>query len=410
MIKTYQFQLRLNTKQIGLFDSWLNLLRRQYNYRLAERFYWYEQNRNSINSCPLICYLPELKEQPNYYSQKRDLVNTKALFVEYKTIQSQVLQDCIKRVDITFKRWLKGDSNGRKSGKPRFKGIGRYRSFTFPQIKQDCIKGKYINLPKIGLVKSIQHRKIPVGFNLKTATISKKADGYHLILTVEDKSIPKFESDVTPTLDNTVGIDMGLKDFLVCSDNSAVKIQHHYRKAQKQLKKKQKAVSRKKKGSNNRRKAVNKLAKFHLKIANKRKDFHYKTAGLIVNKAKVIAHEKLNIRGLAKTRLAQSILDASWGQFLDILKLKAEKAKVKVIEVNPRGTSQDCSVCGIKVPKTLSDRMHNCSNCGTSICRDLNASVNIKYRAVGHSALKAYRVSEASAGVGKKPALTLLEK
>jgi putative transposase len=406
MIKAYQFKLRLNTKQIELFDNWLNLLRRQYNYRLAERFNWYEQNLASVNSCLLICYLPELKEPPNYYSQKRDLVNTKALFAEYKTIQSQVLQDCIKRVDITIRRWLKGDSNGKKSGRPRFRGVGRYRSFTFPQIKQNCLKGKYISLPKIGLVKLIQHREIPIGFKLKTATITKKADGYHLILTVEDKSIPKFESDIVPTLDNTVGIDMGLKDFLVCSDGEVVKIQQHYRQATEQLKKKQKAVSRKKKGSNNRRKAVNKLAKFHLKIANKRKDFHALTAGLIVNKAKVVAHEKLNIKGLAKTRLAKSILDASWGQFLEILKLKAEKAGVKVIEVNPRRTSIDCSVCGTQVPKTLADRTHNCSNCATSICRDLNASINIKYRAVGHSVLKAYRVSEAIAGVDKKPALT----
>lgn len=394
MIKAYQFKLRLNTKQKELFDNWLNLLRRQYNYRLAERFNWYEQNRSSINSCPLICHLPELREQPNYYSQKRDLVNTKALFAEYKSIQSQVLQDCIKRVDKTFSRWLKGNSNGRKSGRPRFKGVGRYRSFTFPQIKQDCIKGKYINLPKVGIVKFIQHREIPVGFKFKTATISKKADGYHLILTVEDKSIPKFESDITPTLDNTVGIDMGLKEFLVCSDGSAVEIQHHYRKAQRQLKKIQKSVSRKKKGSRNRRKAINKLAKFHLKIPNKRKDFHALTAGLIVNKAKVIAHEKLNIRGLAKTRLAKSILDAGWGQFLEILKLKAEKAGVQVIEVNPRGTSIDCSVCGVQIPKTLADRMHNCNNCKTSICRDLNAALNIKYRAVGHSVIKAYRESD----------------
>lgn len=97
-----------------------------------------------------------------------------------------------------------------------------------------------------------------------------------------------------------------------------------------------------------------------------------------------------------------------------MVKLKAEKAGVKVIEVNPNGTTTDCSVCGVKVPKTLKDRTHNCSNCHTSICRDLNAARNVKYRAVGHSVLKAYRVSvreasppgETIAGVGKKPALT----
>jgi putative transposase len=406
MRKAYQFKLRPNTKQIELFDSWLRLLKNQYNYRLAERLNWYEQNRSPVNACPLVCHLPELKDKPDYYSQKRDLVNTKALFPVYKTIHSQVLQDCVERVDKTFKRWLSGDSNSKKSGKPRFKGVGRYRSFTYTQIKQDCIQGKFINLPKIGLVRVIQHREIPLGFKIKTATIIKKADGYYVTLSVEDKSIPKFEPDIIPTLDNTVGVDMGLKDFLVASDNSKVEIQQHYRRTQKLLRKRQKAVSRKNKGSNNRAKAVKKLAKTHLKVANKRKDFHYKTAGLIVSKADVVAHEKLNIKGLGKTKLAKSILDAGWGQFLEILKCKAEKAGVLIIEVNANGTTQECSTCGVKVPKQLKDRVHNCSSCGTELCRDLNAALNIRNRAVGHSVLKAYRVSEAIAGVGKKPALT----
>jgi putative transposase len=334
------------------------------------------------------------------------LVKTKALFPIYKTIHSQVLQDCVERVDKTFKRWLSGDFNGKKSGKPRFKGLGRYRSFTFQQIKQDCLRGKFINLPKIGLVKFIQHREIPLGFKLKTATIIKKTDGYYVTIVVEDKSIPEFEPNTIPTLNNTLGIDMGLKDFLICSDGDRVEIQQHYRKTQRLLKRKQKAVSRRKKGSRNRAKAVKKLAKTHLKVANKRKDFHDKTAAFIVSKAEVIAHEKLNIKGLAQTKLAKSILDAGWGQFLEILKRKAEKAGVVVIKVKPHGTSQDCSNCGIKVPKQLKDRIHSCPNCGIELCRDLNSSLNIKYRAVGHSVLKAYRVSEAIAGVGKKPALT----
>jgi putative transposase len=97
-------------------------------------------------------------DNPDFYSQKRGLINTKALFPEYGDIHSQVLQDCIGRVKKTFDRFLKGDSSGRRSGKPRFKGKGRYRSFTYPQMKQDCLEGKFINLPKIGKVKLILHR------------------------------------------------------------------------------------------------------------------------------------------------------------------------------------------------------------------------------------------------------------
>ena len=406
MIKTFQYKLKPNTEQVELFNNWLNLLRMQYNYRLAERFNWYEQNRSSVNACPLICHLPQLKENPNYYSQKKDLVSTKKLFPEYKNVQSQVLQDCIKRVDKAFTRWFTKDSSGKRLGRPRFKRIGRYRSFTFPQMKPDSIEGKQIKLPKIGLVKFIKHREIPEGFLVKVATVTKKADGFYINLSVEDKSIPDFKPDTTPTLENTVGIDMGLKEFLVCSDGDSIEIQQHYRKTEKQLRKVQKSVSRKKKGSNNWLKAVAKLGKIHQKIANKRKHFHSQVAKFLIAKSDVIAHEKLKIKGLAKTKLSKSIFDAGWGQFLQMLHSKAENAGVRVIGVKPNGTSVDCSVCGVKVPKQLKDRIHSCDNCDTEMCRDLNASLNIKYRAVGHSVLKAYRVTEAIAGVGKKPALT----
>ena len=80
------------------------------NYRLGERFNWWEQNRCDVNACPLICHLPELKDNPDFYSQKRDLVNSKALFPEYKQVHSQVLQNCIERVKKAFDRFLKGDS------------------------------------------------------------------------------------------------------------------------------------------------------------------------------------------------------------------------------------------------------------------------------------------------------------
>ncbi len=385
----YQYRLRPTPEQIARFDSWLSLLRWQYNYRLAERFNWWESNRCDLNSCPLICYLPDLKEKPNYYSQKKDLINTKVLFPDYKTIQSQVLQDCIKRVDLAFKRWLKGDSNGKRSGRPRFKGEGRYHSFTFPQVKQNCLEGKYIKLPVIGKIKLIQHRQLPDGFVMKTATIIRKADGWYVILSLEDKSIPDFTCSVQPSLNNTLGIDLGLKEFLVDSEGQNVPIPQHYRKSLKQLKVVQKGVTRKQRGSKNRLKAIKRLAKLHQRIANKRKDFHFKTANQLLGKNEVIAIENLNIEGLAKSRLGLSVNDAGWGQFISILKAQAAKAGQLIIEVNPNGTTQECSNCGVKVPKELKDRVHSCPHCQLTIDRDLNAAINIKYRAVGHSVLKA---------------------
>jgi len=404
MRSAYQYRLRLTKKQEAEIERWLDMLRHQYNYLLADRFSWYEQNRCSINSCPLVCHLPELKNNPDYFSQQNSLPQLKKDRPWYKVVQSQVLQNCVKRVDLAFKRFLKGDSNGKRSGKPRFKGKNRYKSLTFPSLSKNPINGNILTLPKFGKVKMIYHRPIPKGFKIKTATITRKADGYYVTLSIQDDRVP----DVIPvdSVENPIGIDMGLKSFLVKSDGSEVPIPQYYRKAQKRLKKIQKTVSRSKKGSNNRKKAVYKLGKAHKKVADTRKNFHFKTAKSLLDNHDLVAHEKLNIKGLAKTKMAKSIHDAGWGQFLSILSNKAENAGLVTVAVNPRNTSQNCSNCGEKVPKKLKDRIHCCPHCGYTEDRDVNAAINILNLAVGHSvSSKAFRVSEAIAGVGKKPTL-----
>ncbi|NES80008.1 MULTISPECIES: transposase [unclassified Okeania] len=406
MRTAYQYKLRPNKEQIATIQLWLELLRRQYNYRLGERFSWWSENRCPVNACPLVMPIPQLRDNPDYYSQKKDLVNTKDKFPEYKLIHSQVCQDCIKRVKLAFDRWFKADKNGQRLGKPRFKGKGRYRSFTYPQIKLNCIEGNQINLPKIGKVKLIQHRPIPEGFIIKTVTISRKADGYYVTLSLEDKSVPALTTKVEPTLKNTLGIDMGLKEFLVTSEGESVPIPQYYRKSQQRLKTLQKCLSRKKKGSKRWLKAVEAVAKQHKKVADRRKDFHFKTANELLSKAEVIAHENLNIKGLAKSRLSKSINDAGWGQFLSILTVKAENAGQKTIGVNPKNTSQDCSNCGKKVDKELNIRTHSCPHCGIAIDRDVNAAINIKNRAVGHSVLKARGVRRGT-GTAKREAHTI---
>lgn len=155
----YQYRLRPTKQQIATFEHWLEWCRRQYNYRLAERFNWYEQNRCDVDRCSIIsCSIAPLKDRPDYYSQKRDLTNTKALFADYKELPSHTLKDVIARVEKTFDRWLRGDINGKKFGRPRFKGKGRYRSLTFPDpIKPEHIQVKFIQLPKIGKLKMILH-------------------------------------------------------------------------------------------------------------------------------------------------------------------------------------------------------------------------------------------------------------
>lgn len=290
-----------------------------------------------MSACPLVCHLPQLKDRPDFYSQKRDLVNSKKLFPEYKELPSHTLQDVIARVEKAFDRWLSGDSHGKRSGKPRFKGQGRYRSIAFPDpIKPEHIQGRFIQLPKIGKLKLILHRPLPDGFKVKTAAIIKKADGYYMTLSLQDSTVPVLTPE-EPTLENTIGIDMGLKAFLVDDSGKDEPIPQHYRKAEKRLKRLQRSLSRKKKGSNRRKKAIKRVAKAHLKVSNQRKDFHYKTVKKLLSHGKHVAHEKLNIKGIARTKLAKSTYDAGWGQFLQILSIKAERAGLLVIVVNPNG-------------------------------------------------------------------------
>ncbi|MFN6515096.1 MAG: RNA-guided endonuclease InsQ/TnpB family protein [Nostoc sp. CreGUA01] len=386
---SYQYKIKPNKEQAEKIDNTLEMLRYQYNYLLAQRFDWYEKNRCPIDRCPLVCHLPELVEKPNYYSQKASLTQLKVDRPWYKDIHSQVLQEVPKKVEITFERWLKGDVNGKKSGRPRFKGVGQYKTFTFPQFKPHHFSNNKITLSKIGDVKVIVHRQIPDGFDIKTVSVTKKGDGYYVTLSLDDKTVPTIKPDFHA--DNVVGIDVGLIDFFVTSDNERISTPKFFRKAERKLKSAQRRVSRRKKSSNRRQKAIKQLGIKHKKVADTRKDFHFKTAKTLLDKYDVLMIEKLNIKGLTKTRLAKSINDAGWSQFVTILSNKAENAGLKVIAVNPNGTSLECSSCGHKVKKALSQRMHNCPACHTSLCRDLNAAINIKNR--GAHGLKAQFMS-----------------
>jgi putative transposase len=357
MRTSYQYRLKPTKKQAEIIDNTLDMLRCQYNYQLAQRFDWYEQNRSPIDRCSLIvCHIPELKDKPNRFSQQATLTQLK---------------------------------NGKRSGKPRFKGKGQYKTFTYPQFKREHLNNEKITLSKIGAVNVIIHRQVPDGFEIKTVAVTKKADGYYVTLSLEDKTVPTIKPDFD--VNNIVGIDVGLIDFIVTSDDERIAAPKFLRKAERKLKSAQRRVSRRKKGSNRRKKAIRKLGIQHKKVADTRKDFHFKTANNLLKKYDVVAVEKLNIKGLTKTRLAKSINDAGWGQFISILTVKAENAGLKVVAINPNGTSQECSSCGNKVKKPLSQRIHNCPNCNISLCRDINASLNIKAR--GTHALKAQIMS-----------------
>jgi putative transposase len=314
------------------------------------------------------------KTNITYSWQQDSLPFRKKLNPYLQQVHSQVLQDVARRVNKAFKNFFRRVNAGETPGYPRFKSKGRYDSFTYPQSGYS-IEGNRIKLSCLGSVKIKLHREIEG--KVKTCTITRKNNKYYACFTCE------VESQVLPNTGSTVGIDMGVTDFCITSDEAFFPSPKTYRKAEKALKKIQHKVSRRKKGSNRRKKAVKELAKLHEKVANQRKDIAHRVANDLVKKYDIIAHEKLQIKNMIKNKhISKSINDAGWGIFFGILAYKAESAGKAVIEVDPKNTSQMCFSCGKIVPKKLSERWHNCPSCGYSAHRDVNAAKNILKRAI----------------------------
>ena len=381
MILTYEYRIKPSPEQEAMMLHWLELLRRHWNYALGQRLDWLNRTRCQIDRCSIKSEpIGNIPERPNYHYQAGELKQTKILFPEYKDIYAQVQQQNLMRLDKAWQRWLKPDKTGKRGGRPKFKKSGELRSFTFPQTNSEKAGAHIIDnslkLSKIGFMPVVVHRPIPDGFTPKTCTLIKKADGWYASIVIEDASVPSpLPLDAVKS---AIGIDVGLKEFLVDSEGDAVPIQQYYRKAQSKLGRAQRELSHKVKGSANYQKLACKIACLHQFVARVRKEFHYQVAHKLCEKYDLIGLEDLNIKGLAKTRLAKSILDAAWGQFSRVLEAVAVKRGNWIVKVNPYGTSQMCSGCGKNVPKALSVRTHECPHCGTVLDRDHNAAINIK--------------------------------
>jgi putative transposase len=244
---------------------------------------------------------------------------------------------------------------------------------------------KHLIVPKkLGHFLKIKlHR--PLEGKPKTVHLVLRADGHWYALIVCEME-PGTEHEPTTCSHPEIGLDVGLKVFLADSEGHTLENPRFYRTSAATLRRKQRTLCRRKKGSHRRRKAAKSTAQTHLKIARQRRDFHYKTAKHYAEHYQVIAVEKLHILNMVQNHsLAKSIMDASWGTFLDILEEKAERAGHRVIRVNPRFTSQKCFKCGEIVQKSLSVRTHICPFCGYIADRDVNAAQNIlKVARPGH--------------------------
>jgi putative transposase len=377
MLITYQYRVKPSTEQIATIEKWLELCRLVWNKTLAERFDWLRRTRCQIDRCSLIFEpIGKIPEKVDYYTQQNYLPELKKLKPEYKELYAECLQDVLRRLDKAWKRWLVPDAKGKRGGRPKFKKYGDYKSFTYPRV--NCPKAgvtlerNIIKLSKIGEMKVVIHRQIPDGFILKTCTLVRKADGFYVSISAEDNTIP----DILPVnkVKSSTAIDMGLISFLTTAQGVQIPVRKHFRQIEQHLARQQRILARRQKDSSNWRKQKKRVALIHQRVTRARKDFFYKTAHWLVKQFDLIGVEKLNIKGLARTRMAKSILDAAWGTFLNILQAVVVKYGKHFVKVDARKSSVECSNCGTEVPKDLSVRVHDCPNCNLSMDRDENAA------------------------------------
>ena len=300
---------------------------------------------------------------------------------------SQVLQNVSKRVSDAYRHFFRRCKE-KKQGKHVKAGFPRYKKFVFSLTYPHSgfkIEKKRVELSKIGRINFVNHRKIEG--KIKTCTIKKtKSQEWFITLTVEKEDKP-FMSNNKPK----VGIDLGINQYAVLSDNTIhqnTRITKYQRKHAKVL---QKRISRKEKGSHNRRKAVIRFAKYSEYIARIRQDRLHKLSHELVNSYSFIAYEDLEISNMVKNhRFAKSINESSWGNFTQLLQYKAERANCVAVGVKPQYTSMTCSECKNVQKISISQRTFLCGKCGMSRDRDINASINILDKATeGHSGSQA---------------------
>ncbi|MDC0835872.1 transposase [Geitlerinema sp. CS-897] len=376
---TYEYKLKLTKQQAEQIDHDLEVCRKVWNYALRERKDWMASRKCSIDACSLRSeyIMPADEPYPSFKVQCQRLTQAKKANLDLASVNAQALQQVLRRLDQAFERRQKLGA-----GFPRFKKAGRMRSYVFPQLGKVPLAQGRVKLPSLGWVAIRQSRPYPEGFVVKQARVVKRASGYYLMLSFQaDIAIPE-----PPLVGHVVGVDVGLEYFLSTSDGLQVERPKFFVDLQRKLKLLQRRLKRKQIGSANWKKAQAKVARLHERIANTRKDFHFKQAHKLCDVADAIVVEDLNLIGLSRGVLGKHMLDAGHGQFLNsVLPWVAFKRGKAAVKEDARGSSQECPACGAVVKKNLSDRWHQCS-CGCSMPRDVASGIVLRNRFLGRGA------------------------
>jgi putative transposase len=358
MIREFRYRIEANEQILNNAEHWLELCRILYNSALAERIYAYKMQGISLSR----------------FDQQDELSEMKKENSEYKLVNAWALQDVISRLDKAYKTFFRRVEEGHKNpGFPRFKGRGRYNSFT---LNQNGLKlnGKFLTISHVGRFKIRLSRRVEG--NVKTVTIVRSSTNKWYVCFSCDE-VPEKR---LPLSDKIVGIDVGIKSFCVDSDGNKFDNQRFFSKSENRIAYCQRRKDRRIKGSNRGNKARILLAKSHDKISNQRNDFLHKTANYYIENYGTICFETLDISDMKRNHdFAKGISDSGWGIFYGFCSYKAEDAGRNIIRI-PRyePTSKTCSNClAINEDLTINDRQWVCRSCGVLHDGDYNAAKNI---------------------------------
>jgi putative transposase len=377
--RCYVYKLKPTARQVASLDRYLDVLREVYNAALEQRIRAWRMTGSS----------------PGWFAQKREIKELRAAGL-LEGLHVHPVQDALRRLDLAYLAFFRRCRQGvRRKGFPRFRSRRYWCSFTFQQYGNGVRledHSRWLRISGVGAVRIRLHR--PVQGTPKTCTIVKKADGFyaHLVCALPDKAPA---DDVDPG--RRAALDLGVEALMTLHTGERIANPRHLRRAARKLRAEQRALARKRKGSRRRAKQRERVAKAYLKVARARRDYLHKQARMLAERFRFIAVEDLTVATMVrsakgtvahpgsrvrqKTGLNRSILDASWGELLQMLDYKLAERGGRLVPVSKDGTSQVCSGCGAHVPKPLSQRSHECPDCGRRLHRDHNAAINIYHRA-----------------------------